>query len=561
MVAVDSKVCLIVIDGWGIAPASDSNAVTLASTPVMSGMAKQEDPSYLSTEVSAHGLSVGLPDGVMGNSEVGHLTIGAGRVNFQDLERINFAMADGSFRSNPELQATFSHAKSGNGRLHLLGLVSDGGVHSHIDHIKQFLLAARDAQVPECYVHFFADGRDTAPRSARLYLRQLLDFMTEINYGKVASVCGRYYAMDRDNRWERVELAYNGLVAPISSPEAATVVADYDSLFAAIEANYANDITDEFTTPIVVAHGTDLATIAKLSAREADLALNGTIRDGDTMILFDFRADRMREIANVLGMKHYPFERINDDGESTTIKLNNTYLTTMTQYDSKYTMPVLFKPNNMRDGLAEWISKLGLTQFHTAETEKYAHVTFFFNGGIEQAFKGEVRDMVQSPKVPTYDLQPEMNAVGVAHSVVSALTRDEFAFVMCNFAPPDMVGHTGVLPAAVKAIAATDAAIGEIAEACRKYGYTLVITADHGNAEQMVNPVTGAPHTAHTANPVPMYIQLSQELTERKRKDETEGKKWTLENGGGVADIAPTVLEIMGLSKPEVMTGKSLLHK
>ncbi len=432
----------------------------------------------------------------------------------------------------------------------------DGGVHAHIDHLKEFLLVAKENEVPECYVHFFADGRDTAPRSAHMYFRQLIDFMESINYGKVASMCGRYYAMDRDKRWERVEIAYNGLVAPVTTN--ATVVSNYDEFFQAIQNNYDNNITDEFFKPIVCSFGADVFTKV---AHEKDLALPGAIKDNDTMILIDFRADRMREIANVLGMQQYPFETIDEEGESKTLKLSNTYLTTMTQYDSKYTMPILFPPNNMRDGIAEWLAQAGLTQFHTAETEKYAHVTFFFNGGIEQAFDKEDRDMVQSPKVATYDLQPEMNAAGVAKSVVDALEKESYDFVMCNFAPPDMVGHTGVLSAAITAISATDVAIGEIAKACKKHNYTLFVTADHGNAEQMINEETGAPHTAHTSNPVPFFIQLSQELSEAREMDKSRHITWSLKSGGGLADVAPTILDMMGLEKPEVMTGETLLEK
>ncbi len=530
-----TKVCLIVIDGWGLAPASQSNAITLANAPIM----KHLTEDHLSASIAASGISVGLPAGVMGNSEVGHLTIGAGRVNFQDLERINFSIEDKTFFKNPELLAAFDYAKKNKSNLHLMGLVSNGGVHSHIEHLKQIIIASKDAGVPT-YLHFFADGRDTAPALAPLFLKEIQDFMSSQSHGEVVTVAGRYYAMDRDNRWGRIELVYNALTA--GECDGVTKVTA-DGLADAIAKKQAAGETDEFIKPVVVVDGATGAPV-------------GRVRDNDSIIFFNYRADRMREIVSVFGMHKYPFEKVDDEGKSSTVKLSNVLVTQMTQYDSKFTLPTLFKPLNMRDGLAEWISKAGLRQFHTAETEKYAHVTFFFNGGIEAAFENEDRLTVSSPKVATYDLKPEMNAEGVAKSVAEGLASDKnYAFVMCNFAPPDMVGHTGVLPAAIKGVEATDKAIGEILEACKKHDYTLVITADHGNAEKMLSD-DGVPHTAHTSNPVPFLIHLASPVA-GKYKFNSRAK----ENKGEVKDVAPTILDLMQIKAPAVMTGESLLER
>ncbi len=565
------KACLIVIDGWGIAPPTESNAIFCAPTPAMNSLAE----NHLAVPVAAHGLAVGLPDGVMGNSEVGHLTIGAGRIDFQDLERINGAIKDGSFAKNPRLQALFDAVKAGTGRLHLMGLVSDGGVHSHINHLKEILRAAKAANVPECYLHFFADGRDTAPTSAAGYLADIEGFMAnEVGYGRVATIVGRYFAMDRDKRWDRyvlftffnlpipfaplvssyslthvvyfsllhrIEIAYNALV----SGAGATIVADSTALAAAVADKYASGENDEFFKPVCVSHGAEPGSPPK-----------GCVADRDGVLFFDFRADRMREIASVFGTGVLPFDKPGKTPPS--IRREGLNVVQFTQYDSKFPMPVLFPPNNMRDGISEWLSKQGARQFHTAETEKYAHVTFFFNGGIEADFPGEDRGLVPSPQVATYDLQPQMNASGVADSVIAALEKREYDFVICNFAPPDMVGHTIMLPSAIAAAAATDAAVGRIAAACAREGYSLVVTADHGNCEQMRNASTGEPHTAHTANPVPLLVQLAPELATAAATD-ADGAIVALGHGGGLQDVAPTVLDLMGVAKPDAMTGNSLL--
>lgn len=507
-----TKTCLIVIDGWGIAPPSPGNAITQAKTPNMTALEK----NGLAAFVEAHGLAVGLPKGVMGNSEVGHLTIGAGRVNFQDLERINLAIEDGSLVNNPEFVAACNHARSNTNSIHFIGLVSDGGVHSHIEHLKNLLKGAKQHGIKHAYLHFIGDGRDTAPTSSRKYLAEIQEFMKSIEYGQVVSMIGRYYAMDRDNRWDRIEIAYNAFVtgsAVVNGNDIVTRVTA-NGLDEAVKAKYDAKETDEFLKPIVVVDETNTPV--------------GRIQDNDTVLLFNFRSDRMREIASVLGMNEYPFEKKKEEAgnansgaaeesKSVTavVKRSGLSVTTMTQYDARHTMPVMFKPVNMRDGLSEWISKKGYKQYHTAETEKNAHVTFFFNGGIDKPFPGEDRRTMPSPKhVATYDLKPEMNAEGVADSVIEAMKKGCYEFVMCNFAPPDMVGHTGVLNATIKAVEATDVAIGRIMEACRELDYTLVLTSDHGNAEQMLSP-TGTPFTAHTTNLVPLFIQLGSTVKTR----------------------------------------------
>lgn len=522
MATVNNKVCLIVIDGWGTAPPSEFNAITNAETPVMSGL----DAGLLSTQVRAHGLDVGLPDGVMGNSEVGHLTIGAGRVNFQDLERINFSIKDKTLNQNKTLLDIINRAKSTNGRLHFCGLVSDGGVHSHIEHLKVLLAIAKENGVPETFVHCFTDGRDTAPSSGLGYLKQLQDYMTQLEYGKIASICGRYYAMDRDQRWERIEVAYNAMVDYTTAADV-TAVATIDDAFAAIEAKYAAKENDEFFKPIVIT------------------TANGQIQDSDSMLFFNFRSDRMREIVTCFGTENKPFEK------ETTIVRENLAVVQFTRYDAKLTLPIVFPPQDMRDGLAEWCSKKGLKQYHVAETEKYAHVTFFFNGGIEQAFAQEDRGLIPSPKVATYNLQPEMSAIAVGEKCAEVVRTNAYELVIVNFAPPDMVGHTGVYDAAVIAAATTDKAIGLIKAACEDAGYVLAVTADHGNCEQMIAADGVTPHTAHTSNPVPFYVHYPAQVA---------NKFTALKSDGGLRDVAPTVLEILGVEKPEAMTGSSLLQ-
>jgi len=517
---VKNKVCLIVHDGWGIAtqPGLEGNAIEAGDTTNMDKIAK--DHSH--RKLAAHGTAVGLSDGLMGNSEVGHLNIGAGRIVWQDIVKIDVSIKKKEFHKNKTILESFKRAKDGNGRLHLLGLVSDGGVHSHIKHLYALLETAKEQGIPHTYIHFFGDGRDTAPRSAAGYCQDLLDFMKKEEYGELATVIGRYYAMDRDKRWERVKIAVDGLVGGVGEDAK-------DGVIAAIKANYDKDVTDEFLKPIIV-NGDE-----------------GRVKDNDTLFFFNYRSDRMREIVTVFGLPDKPME---------VDVPKNLSITTMSRYNNDFPFHIAFPPLGMANVLAEWLSKQGVKQAHIAETEKYAHVTFFFNGGVEKQFENEVRHMIPSPKVATYDLQPRMSVQGVADKVVSVLKEGDCEFVMCNFAPPDMVGHTGVYDAAVEAISHTDAAVGTIYDACQAEGYNLLITADHGNAEQMRNAETGAPHTAHTCNPVPFI--LADLKGEYALKEDVEGSE---EEEGALCDVAPTVLDLLGLPKPEEMSGRSLLVK
>ncbi|ORY50545.1 2,3-bisphosphoglycerate-independent phosphoglycerate mutase [Rhizoclosmatium globosum] len=495
------KVALIVIDGWGVAPAAEAHgdAVLNAATPVMDAFA-QSETGY--TTLEAHGLSVGLPEGLMGNSEVGHLNIGAGRVVYQDIVRIDLSLKNKTLSSQPALAAALSRAASstGTGRLHLAGLVSDGGVHSHQNHLHAMLEAAKDAGVPQTYIHFFGDGRDTSPRSSVTYLERLKEKVDELNYGTLATIVGRYYAMDRDKRWERVKLAYDALVLGAGETKCTTFQSFIDAV--------------------------------KTEAK-------GTIQDGDTVVFFNYRSDRMRELSSALGIAPQPFEC-----EKMPKDLS---ITTMTQYKSDFPFANIFPPQKMDNVLAEHLGKLSVPQCHIAETEKYAHVTFFFNGGSEAQYYLEERELVASPKVATYDLKPEMSAIEVGEKVTSNLvpnstkvhidsgcrtnSTNKFPFVMCNFAPPDMVGHTGIYPAAIKGVEATDKAIGILPK--------HMIAAD------------GTPHTAHTCNPVPFVMTGP------------GSEKFKFQKGvvGCLADVAPTLLEVMGLSIPKEMDGKSLLAK
>ncbi|KAL1916715.1 uncharacterized protein VTP21DRAFT_5419 [Calcarisporiella thermophila] len=501
------KVCLICIDGWGINPDPEAkgDAVRDAKTPNMDYFAKE----YPYTTISAHGLSVGLPDGLMGNSEVGHLNIGAGRVVYQDIVRIDMAVKNKEFGNLKAIKDAFERAKSGNGRFHLLGLVSDGGVHSHINHLFSLLEAAKEAGVPKTFVQFFGDGRDTDPKSGAGYMEQLLKKTKEIEYGSVATVIGRYYAMDRDKRWERVKVAVDALVKGEGEKT--------DDVIKTIRERYEKDESDEFLKPIVVDE-------------------EGRIREGDTLFFFNFRSDRMRQINQTLGITPRPFE-VDVPAD--------IHITTMTKYKADFPFPVAFPPQTMDNVLAEWLSKNDIRQCHVAETEKYAHVTFFFNGGVEKQFAGEHRDLIPSPKVATYDLKPEMSAIEVAQKVAEEVATGEYPFVMCNFANPDMVGHTGKYEAAVKAVETTDEGFGIIYEACKKHGYILAITSDHGNAEVMINE--NGPHTAHTCNPVPFVITSKQH-------------KFVEKKVGALCDVAPTLLRVMGVDVPEEMTGVSLLE-
>ncbi|KAF9035638.1 PGM protein [Panaeolus papilionaceus] len=531
MTEVKNKVCLIVHDGWGIAtvPGQKGDAIEAAETDNMDGIAEKHAASTL----LASGTAVGLNEGLMGNSEVGHLNVGAGRIVWQDIVRIDMSIKKRQFHKNEAILASCKRAKEGTGRLHLLGLVSDGGVHSHINHLFALLETAKEQGVPHTYIHFLGDGRDTAPRSAAKYAQELLDFTKKLGYGEIATVIGRYYAMDRDKRWERVKIAIEGLVEGVGEK----AEGGQEGVVKAIEANYEKDVTDEFLKPIIV-NGDE-----------------GRIKDEDTLFFFNYRSDRMREITSLFGLPDKPIEVNIPKGLD---------ITTMSRYNAEFPFAVAFPPQAMTNVLAEWLAKKNVKQAHIAETEKYAHVTFFFNGGVEKQFEQETRYMIPSPKVATYDKDPGMSAQGVADKVAEVLKSGTEDFVMCNFAPPDMVGHTGVYEAAVEAVSKTDQAVGTIYRACQEHGYVLLITADHGNAEQMINQETGNPHTAHTTNPVPFYmagigennggLHFKEDKPKEKKEDEHED-----EDPPALCDVAPTVLDIMGLPIPEEMTGRSLL--
>ncbi|KAG6919899.1 hypothetical protein DXG01_015607 [Tephrocybe rancida] len=547
VVEVKNKVCLIVHDGWGVArvPGLDGNAIEAGTTTNMDTIAKEHSSRLL----AAHGTAVGLSEGLMGNSEVGHLNIGAGRVVWQDIVRIDVSIKKRQFHKAKNIVESFQRAKDGNGRLHLLGLVSDGGVHSHISHLKALLETAKEIGVPKTYVHFFGDGRDTAPRSATKYAQELLDFMKKEEYGELATVVGRYYAMDRDKRWERVRVAVDGLVKGEGENGKGQ-----EGVVGVIEENYKKDVTDEFLKPIIVNgdEGRLKGAFVFYDIMSSSLIVVWLWTDDDTLFLFNYRSDRMREIASVLGLPDKPME---------VDVPKNLNITTMSRYNAEFPFNVAFPPQAMTNVLAEWLGKQGIKQAHIAETEKYAHVTFFFNGGVEKQFENEERHMIASPKVATYDKLPKMSVHGVAEKVAEVLKANTHDFVMCNFAPPDMVGHTGVFPAAVEAITETDKAVGTIYKAAQEAGYILLITADHGNAEQMKNLETGAPHTAHTTNPVPFIMTGDPEVlkfVEDKVKGEKEGEGEE-EEEGALCDVAPTVLDLMGLPIPEEMTGRSLL--
>jgi len=517
MVQVKQKVALICIDGWGVGSETslpEGNAILNAETPWMDGFAKDGSGTAQGyTELEASSLAVGLPEGLMGNSEVGHLNIGAGRVVWQDVVRIDQTIKKGEMNKVENIVKSFDRAKSGNGRLHLCGLVSDGGVHSHINHLKALLKVAKEKEIPEVYIHFFGDGRDCDPKSGKGHLENLLAFCEEQKLGKIATIVGRYYVMDRDKRWDRVEIGMKGMVTGEGE--------DTSDPVKVFQERYDAGETDEFLKPIIV------------NGKEA------RISDDDTVFFFNYRSDRVREITQLLGDQDrspkpdFPYPK-------------NIHITTMTRYKTDYTFPLAFAPQVMDNVLADWLSKQGIKQSHIAETEKYAHVTFFFNGGQEVQYEGEERDMIPSPKVPTYDHQPTMSAMAVAEKMAERISENKFEFVMNNFAPPDMVGHTGVYEAAVKAVAETDRAIGVVYEACKKAGYTLFVTSDHGNAEEMLTEEK-TPKTSHTLNKVPFVMANAPEGLSLKKED------------GVLGDVAPTILDIMGLDQPKEMGGSSLL--
>jgi len=505
-------VMLMILDGFGINEKEDGNAVKLANTPNIDKLMKK----YQTTKIYTSGLKVGLPDGQMGNSEVGHTNIGAGRIVYQELTKITKSIEDGDFFAIPEFIEAIENCKKYNSKLHILGLVSDGGVHSHIRHLYGLLEMAKRRDFENVYVHCFLDGRDTPPASAEGYITELEEKMKEKGIGKIASISGRYYAMDRDKRWDRVEKCYNALVKGEGNKSASATIA--------IENSYQKEVFDEFVEPTVICNG------------ETPIA---TIGEHDSVIFFNFRPDRAREITRAIVDPKF-------DGFET--KKMETYFVCFTSYDE--TMPnvkIAFKKEPLVNTFGEVVSKNGLKQLRIAETEKYAHVTFFFNGGEEKQYPGEDRILVPSPKVATYDLQPEMSAREVTEKVVEAINLNKYNVIILNYANPDMVGHTGSLPAAIKAVETIDECVGKVVEAMLAHDGTMLITADHGNCEQMIDYKTGDPHTAHTTNPVPLIL-----VTENKDLKIKEGK---------LADLAPTMLDILGIEKPEEMTGESILVK
>lgn len=500
---------LVICDGWGIAPSSPGNAIALAQTPVYDRWLA----GWSWTTLEASGEAVGLPAGLMGNSEVGHLNLGAGRMVPQDLLRIDLSLRDGSFYENPTLAAAAEHARREGTALHLLGLVSDGGVHSHIRHLAGLLELARRRGVPRVYVHAFTDGRDTPPRSALDYLKALEPDLAKAG-ARIATVTGRYYAMDRDERWDRVSRAWAALV----QGEGRTA----PSARAAVEAAYAAGEGDEFVAPtVVVPPGEEPA----------------RIRDGDAAVFFNFRADRARQLTAALSDP--------DFGGFPRAVRPRVSLVTFTEYKKEFGLPVAFPPIALRGILAETWAAHGIGNVRIAETEKYAHVTYFFNGGVEEAFPGEERILVPSWRGATYDLHPQMSAAEITAELVSALAADRAPAYVVNFANADMVGHTGKLAETVSAIETLDACFGALEGALDRASAILAMTADHGNAEQMLDPVTGAPYTAHTTNPVPFILRGVPHVA--------------LRGGGALGDVAPTLLEIEGVAAPAEMTGKSLL--
>lgn len=511
----NKPVVLMVLDGYGISDKTEGNAIAQANTPVMDKL-MAECPFV---KGNASGLAVGLPDGQMGNSEVGHMNIGAGRIIYQELTRITKSIEDGDFFENEEMLEAINNCKKNNSDLHLWGLLSDGGVHSHNTHLYAILELCKKQGFSNVYVHPFFDGRDTAPASGKGFLEELIAKMNEIGVGKVASMSGRYYAMDRDNRWDRVELAYKSLVTGEGVQAEDPVKAMQDS--------YDNEVFDEFVLPTVITENGKPVSLVK---------------PNDSVIFFNFRPDRAREITRAFCSDDFDgFERANG-------RMPLVYVCFKDYDEAIPNKLVAFKKESVENTFGEYLAACGKTQLRLAETEKYAHVTFFFNGGIEEPNKEEYRTLVKSPSVATYDLQPEMSAPEVGVNLVDAITSGKYDVIVINFANPDMVGHTGVIPAAVKAVERVDACVGAAVDAVKQAGGVLFICADHGNAEQMINYETGAPHTAHTTNPVPFILF-----------NYKEGVK--LREGGCLADIAPTLLEIMELPQPKEMTGKSLLVK
>ena len=507
--------CILIMDGYGINPECNGNAIKCAgSEQVCKLMSK-----YPSTQIGASGMDVGLPEGQMGNSEVGHLNMGAGRIVYQELTRITKSIKDGDFYKNEELLSCMERVKRENKTLHVYGLLSDGGVHSHLTHLFALIEMAKQNGLDNVFVHCFLDGRDVSPTSGASFLSSLQEKMDQLSFGKIASVGGRYYAMDRDNRWERVKKAYDCLTLGVGEKTENAI--DY------VEQSYKNGVTDEFVVPAsVIENGLPVA----------------TIKEGDGIIFFNFRPDRARQITRAFTEKDF-------DGFTRENGFLSPKYVCFTQYDEKLkNVSVAFKPQTLENTLGEYISKLGLTQLRIAETEKYAHVTFFFNGGVEAPNANEERILIASPKVATYDLQPEMSAYEVTDKILEVLDDNPYDVIILNFANCDMVGHTGVFDAATKAVLTVDECVGKVVDKIIKIGGKVIVTADHGNADKMLEE-NGSPFTAHTTNKVP-FIVCGDGLEDLKLADD-----------GKLCDVAPTLLDLMGVEIPEEMTGKSLIIK
>jgi 2,3-bisphosphoglycerate-independent phosphoglycerate mutase len=500
---------LTILDGWGFSPSIEGNAIAAAQKPTYDKLLRE----YPNTLINTSGPYVGLPDGQMGNSEVGHLNIGAGRVVHMDVTRVDLMIASGQFFRNPVLLDLMRHARTH--RLQLMGLCSDGGVHSYLTHLYALLKMAKQEEVAEVFVHCFMDGRDTSPESGAGFIEQIQQQMRNIGIGKIATVAGRYYAMDRDKRWERIERAFGAIL--LGNGEKAT------DPVAAVKRSYEKGVTDEFIEPVTIVDEHNKPV--------------GSIRDEDACMFFNFRADRGREMT--LALMDPTLER-----PSRSLAPRNLHYVTMTQYDKSFSAPYVLPPEHPNNILADIMANLNWKNLRVAETEKYAHVTYFFNGGNEKPYSGESREMVASPKVATYDLKPEMSAAGVKDKVVEAIERGGLDIIVMNFANADMVGHSGKMEPTVRAVEAVDACLGEIYEALRRSGGSWMITADHGNAETMIDPITKGPHTYHTTNPVPFILV-----------DETRTQ---LRTGGALQDISPTILAYLGERQPKEMSGRDL---
>ncbi len=517
-----APVVLIVLDGWGIRAEREHNAIAMARTPVFDELMGR----YPHAQLIASGEAVGLPAGQMGNSEVGHMNMGAGRVVYQDLTRIDKSIRDGDFFTSAALTAAMDRVADGRHALHLIGLVSDGGVHSHQRHLHALIDMAARRKVPQVFVHVITDGRDTSPTGAIRYVAELEDVMRRAGVGRIATVSGRYYAMDRDKRWERTKLAYDAIMRTASTPDASTPTAP--SALTAIQSAYDGGITDEFIKPTVIV--------------DADGTPVGPMRDGDSVIVFNFRADRARQITRALALGDDQFDGFPRPNRP------RLHVTTMTVYDRTFNLPVVFTPQTFSNNLADVLAEHARTNLRLAETEKYAHVTYFFNCGREEPYQGEDRILVPSQKVATYDLMPEMSAPGIADNLVADLSAQRHQAVICNFANADMVGHTGNMEATIAAVETLDRCLGRIVTALRAVGGTAIVTSDHGNAEQMWDDELKAPHTAHTSNPVPVILCSDASLRGRRLKD------------GWLRDVAPTILDLLEIPLAAEMTGRSLIE-